>query len=114
MNHVVGQTRQELHDLGRALGVVHLVSVWLAMTCDVDNRAGNLSLQKKRSDCHQVHLHSAVRGRIWPEQKYPHCGLGEERNRSRSSEHGVWSRADWSMRKQPSVARNPSRTLISA
>src|SRR5215472_1544504 len=114
MNDVVLQLAEKYEELTSISRVIHLVSIRLAMPGDVNDRAWGAMFEQKRTDGHQVRLHSAVRRRIWPEQQNPHGLPDGARKDSRSREQGVRWRADCNIRRHPRVARTPSRPVMSA
>src|SRR5690242_17649015 len=68
MDDITRHLANEPQDLERTVRVEDVVRRRLTMTCQVDNRAGNLSSQEKAVDRHQIGLHTTVRGRIGAEK----------------------------------------------
>ena len=96
--------------LERVLGVVDVVGLVLTEASEVDDGAGDAALEQELAEAYQVRLDAALRGRIRPELDHSHR-RAHSRTASKSIGRGASARADSSIRRQPTVARAPSRTV---
>src|SRR6266508_515372 len=107
MQDVVAQAEQEAKHGQGTLRIVDVVSVWPTKAREIDHCAGMSAFAQVSADGNQIGLHATMRRRVGAELQNSHW-----RTASRSMARGSRARADSSMRRQPMVARAPSRTVM--